>query len=287
MGALADFHPALQVRLNREFLSRGGSPGQTATAQRGLALSWAARGAWDSVTAALGRPMPLTRENEYRIDDYGVAVAGAVFGVVPVHVARDLRETTPTTGLDDDERARLQWLDGVLAFVGGDPDEVRAARAALDPVEDAFLQGLGPSLEGLAAAAEGDLRTAAETLAALEEGEAEAGRSAALLVRNPPQLPIHRLLLARWLRELGDPERAIRMLTWTDAFPVGLSSQVHLVALGAFSLRERAELAEALGQTARARRLYGRFLALHDAPGPTMEPSVERARAALERLPPG
>jgi hypothetical protein len=55
-------------------------------------------------------------------------------------------------------------------------------------------------------------------------------------------------------------------------------------SIGGTSLVDRAEIAEAAGDTDRALRDYTRFLEQFDLADPALRPLVERAAAGVERL---
>jgi hypothetical protein len=87
------------------------------------------------------------------------------------------------------------------------------------------------------------------------------------------------------LRETGDDGEAARILTWPDAIGRSWPGALN-VTFGWIGLVHRAEIAESMGQTDRARLYYSRFLERHDMPVAAFQPMINRARAGLDRVRP-
>jgi tetratricopeptide (TPR) repeat protein len=169
-GIVADGFPAKQIQLNRAARERGVGHSMEAALWRGEALSWAARGAWDSAMAAADRWVIAGSRADAaaELGAYRLAVAGAVVGgVTPARAAarreaaadaigRMLRSgiackppalnvdsaprvTAPPSGLHCEaqvrravyQRSDLTWLDGLLAYLNHDVQGIATARARL------------------------------------------------------------------------------------------------------------------------------------------------------------
>jgi len=85
---------------------------------------------------------------------------------------------------------------------------------------------------------------------------------------------VHRYALATLLQDRGDELEALRIYGSLYASP----------ALEALGLLKRAQLHERRGESADAAEYYGRFLALWAGADPHLQPQVEAARRAAERL---
>jgi tRNA A-37 threonylcarbamoyl transferase component Bud32/tetratricopeptide (TPR) repeat protein len=85
---------------------------------------------------------------------------------------------------------------------------------------------------------------------------------------------VHRYALATLLQDRGDELEALRIY----------GSLYFSPALEALGLLKRAQLHERRGETADAAQYYGRFLTLWAVADPHLQPQVEAARRAVERL---
>jgi len=296
-GLAASWMPRAQHRLNERLLALGQTARVTAAIEGGNALAWVARGAWDSALVAVDRWRRVA-DAAGGLEAYGLVVTGAALGVLAPEEARR-RRPAPSVGGGGPEdpgvhEDQLAWLDGVLAHAEDDADglsrsiEHLGSDPAATPGGSPRRDALRRSLHALRTEATGDREAAAEELVSLERELADRFATVWLTVRHPYVSSLHRVLAARWLRELGDEARAGELLTWYESVPGARGPWItaHQVGLGVITLLDRAEIAEALGSEAEARRLYVRFLELFDQPAPSIEPMIGRAHAGLERLGP-
>ena len=128
--------PVAQGEIDRRVLAGGVASRFAPMYQRTLALSWAARGAWDSAYAAAGDMLSGGGEREV-MDRYRFAVfalwLGAGDRVTVATAARAAAHAVaglPADADGDAERATLAWLDGLVAVTEGDRRGLAAARAA-------------------------------------------------------------------------------------------------------------------------------------------------------------
>jgi DNA-binding SARP family transcriptional activator/TolB-like protein len=298
------YHHALIV-FAHQMLESSAAPELKAAQRRALALTWAARGGWDSAmvaaqqyTDAVDGPAPI--QHMLRL-----AVAGEWLDALPRATTDSWRErlTRYEPDLHVLHQAELAWLAGVLAASRDSPDSIASARRRLrnlagsldwrqppslkqahadstDP--DIVLRMLDASLEAFELAARGDPRRAGQALAELERQRAEHGWVKAPAQWHPYLTALNRLAAAQWLRESGRPDQVDRLLTWVEAveFPAYHAAEASAV-FTATAYYERALAAESLGRDDVARRHYARFLRRHDAPTPTHRERVERARRVL------
>jgi len=291
-GLVADGHPAAQIQLNRAVRERLLSPALAASFWRGEALAWVARGAWDSTLVAADRSAGTSPEGHGPLAAYQLAVAGVMLGAVPAAEATRRRPPSPsgTSRAATYQRSELAWLDGVLAYLEGQAHGIASARRALtrdaivSPWDSISRAVLDRSLAALALEAAGDWERAAREMVALEAEIADRLSVGQVGEFHPTLASVNRLLAARWLRALGDDAGAAQLLTWHEAIPGPPLLQGWNRSIGGTSLLDRAEIAEAAGDTRRALRDYTRFLEQFDLADPALRPLVERAAAGVERL---
>jgi hypothetical protein len=286
-------YPSAQIELNRRTL-RLGMKGMPAAAQlRGIAWSWAVRGAWDSALTTMrvalrAKPHPADDEGLTPLDDYGLAVLGAWLGGVDTAeaVTRRPAALAMIQRLDPGDwkataRWTLAWLDGISAFTRKDRPALEHAR------EDARRSGhplgwfLDRSLAPYGRALTGNRPAAGRELAALQwscqSGECGPG------IPVMPNLATDRLAAATWLLEAGDTAQATRLLVWYESLQGDWdASYNHVVA--AFAYLMRARIDEAQGDLPAAKTHYEYFLRRFDTPMPGQRHLVEEARTALARL---
>jgi tetratricopeptide (TPR) repeat protein len=285
-GFVADGHPSAQLQLNRAIGAR--TPGRQLTAAlwQGEALAWAARGAWGSALEAADRWSTAAVGADGVLGAYTLGVAGAALGAVTPAEALRRRPVAANelVRLGPDERAGIAWLDGVLAYIVGDRSGVRSARAVLAGDSATFGSVLDRSLAALAADAEGDRKRAARHMVQLEMEIADRGSLRRIGELHPLFTTLNRLLAVGWLRALGDDAGAARLLSWHEAIPGPPLLQAWQRSIGEVSLLDRAEIAESVGDTARARMDYARFLRTYDVAVSALRPLLERAETALHRI---
>jgi len=287
-GFVADGFPAAQIQLNRAMRLRRPEPGLEAPLWRGEALAWAARGAWDDAMTAADRWASASGDGDGALGAYRLGVAGVLTGGLMPARARSRRPTTTRaiSSWSDFQRAELIWLDGVLAYLDHNLQQIGAVRRAIaaDPAPHRPL--LERSLAALAAEAGGDRRAATRTILALEAEIGDRAPIGDLIGRYPLLVTANRLLAARWLRSVGEDKEAAHLLAWYESmFPTAVLAAWNS-GIGSVDLLDRAEIAELAGDSDRARRYFTRFLQRYDRATPTMRTLVARASAGLDRLGP-
>ncbi|HEX3274177.1 MAG TPA: hypothetical protein VHR43_04920, partial [Gemmatimonadales bacterium] len=80
---------------------------------------------------------------------------------------------------------------------------------------------------------------------------------------HPLRKAINRMAAAPWLLAAGDTSRALRLLTWHEALSGPFTEKIAVASLAILQL---AQIEEARGQFAEARRDYQRFLIRYDMP---------------------
>jgi hypothetical protein len=279
------YFPAAQVELNRRVLQLP-LAGNVASGYRwGIALAWAARGAWDSAQVAMDQYMNRSSNKVAAVHRYRLAVVGAWVGAVDTLEAVKRRaaavQAIERLAADSSVLARqaeLAWLDGVLALARGDQAALSSALEAARRTRAAVAPYFVRSLDAFSLALAGDQRSAGRALAALEwhRVDFDSGGSDA----GPYLAAIDRLAGARWLVTVGDTTQAARLLCWVE--PMGTSPEDRVMAGLAYLERARIEDAQGRGQLAREH--YEQFLRRYDMPVPAQRHLVEEAQAALHRL---
>jgi TolB-like protein len=294
-GLVADGAPAAQLGLNRALRARQPVHEVAVALQRGEALAWAARGAWDSALVAADRWARMSDEPDAVLGAYRLALAGVTVGAIPPAEAARRRPAGAAGAVSTVEGAEeLVWLDGVLAYLQGDRERIAAALRAFPENPGPRSSLLRRSLAALALDAAGERERATREMFDLEreiadsrdlaDQVAERGLPHRIELHHPLLVTLNRLICIRWLRALGRDAEAARLLTWHEAMPGSPLTQAWQRGIGALSLLERAEIAEAMGQPEQARRYYARLLAQYDLPVPALQPRMARAEAALARL---
>jgi serine/threonine-protein kinase len=285
-GMVADGSPVAQIQLNRAVRERGALPTLDVSLWRGDALAWAARGAWDDAMTAADRWARAAGDAAGALGAYRLAIAGVMAGGIPMRDASSRRPPfeRALSPWSADEEADLLWLDGLLAYLAADANGIRSARRAIQGGNATHGVRLERSLAALAADAAGDRERASRAIVELETEIADRGPLADIVANHPLLVIANRLLAARWLRSLGNDAGAARLLTWHESMSNGAVTAAWNTAIGGVSLLDRAEIAEAGGDRARARRHFARFLERYDLAVPSIRPLVSRATAGLERL---
>ncbi|HET6578191.1 MAG TPA: serine/threonine-protein kinase [Gemmatimonadales bacterium] len=279
--------PAIQIQFNRRLLQHGLPPDQSDGILEFTAMSWAARGAWDSALATVDLRRGTDPYDPPALTAYRLAVLGTWLGALPQNVAHARRPAaarwvdTMTSPLRPAFQSELAWLDGVLAFERRDARGLAAARAGVRAAGDsvaerARLVDLGP----FELALRGNRREAAARLAALEWESADRDPWLATAT-HPLRRAINRLATMEWLLALGDTTQAARLLTWHQAFSWPLLEKIPVTPFADLQL---ARIEEARGQLDAARRDYQAFLVRYDMPPPAHRHLVQETREALARL---
>jgi len=276
------FHhdPAVQIEYGRRVLRGGPLPLTAEWIRRGLAASWAARGAWDSALATADGYAPQARGRAPEVDPYRLAVVGAWLGAFAPETALARRlilmqQGGPPQDPDGWYKAFCSWLDGMLAFARRDSAELHAARGRLDTVLAA--QAFARSLDAFAIGLRGERRVAAESLEALAYRPSD--------WRGATFAGINRLAAARWLEADGELDRAARLLLWPQAaFIPDPRWALEAVTLSGLTYLEAGRIEAERGHAEQAGKFYGEFLLRFDRPMSPLQPLVDEARAALARL---
>jgi TolB-like protein len=277
--------PATEIAVRRHLLRLGIAPDAAAFSRLAIAVSWAARGAWDSALVAADQYMKTSRDidAEAPLNVYRLAVMAVWLGAVDAAEAAKRRAAAALAGeqLGTAGKAELAWMDGVLAVVRRDRPALAAARLAVRESGDSNAVLLDQSLGAFDLALTGALREAGDSVAVLEWTQAEQGYPDD---RSYPALsPLQRLAAARWLLATGDTAQAARLLTCVDAYFAHPSAMLK-VPLRALVELERARIEQARGRVGLARAHYQQFLMRYDMPGRSQLHLVSEAEAALARL---
>ncbi len=282
-------YPQAQIALSRTVAQLTTDAGIAAAHRYGIAMAWAARGAWDSALTAVDDYVRAAPREGQRarapLDAYELAVAGVLLGALDSTVATRHRAAAARAVLEGEtwDRAELAWLDGMLAFARRDRAGAAAARRALAQSGDSSTPLLDRSLGAFDLELGGARRHAAAALAALEWERADRRPGEQGSRSHPYVTAFDRLAAAQWLVAEGDTAQAARLLTWHERRTGGLSTHVNAM-LAAIAYLERARIEDASGHTARARHYYEQFLRRYDMPVPAHRHLVEEAQAALARL---
>ncbi|MBI1722413.1 MAG: protein kinase [Gemmatimonadetes bacterium] len=281
--------PAAQIKVSRQVQRRGVPAPESAFQLWLIAMSWAARGAWDSAAVALDDYVRADPGGRAALRAYGLAVAGVWLGALneaaAVHFrSAAVRDTAHESPAAHSERA---WLDGFMAATRGDPARVAAARAALRRSTDSAAALLEGSLSTFETTMSGAPAAAGRALAALERERAE--RTLALtdpdgLGDNHPFVrALDRLAASRWLLAAGDTATALALLAWHDEVRIPMAAFVSKVLSGLVHL-ELARIEAARGRVAAARVHYEQFLRRYDMPVAAHRHLVTDARRALGEM---
>jgi tRNA A-37 threonylcarbamoyl transferase component Bud32/TolB-like protein len=294
--------PAAQLELSRRILAA--RPGQVMAAihRKGIALAWAARGAWDSALAAMdayaNRAWELAGLGQEQIgvsgaspelaklDAYRIAAVGGWLGALDpgLAIARRAAAARAVTRMASQFRQmELFWLDGLLAaskreLVGlrEAQRQLREARGQLTEVDTTSYRTLLRSLAAFELELMGRRRQAADSMAAVSW---EWGQWV-----GPYSFGISRIAAARWLAAERDLDQAARLLPWHQAIIISVPFAHGAVVLDGLSYLEMARVEAARGNPNVAREYYQRFLQRYDSPSPLMQHLVDEARAAVRRL---
>lgn len=286
-GFLQFGFPRAQNQMADAILRRGPTPEMAAAMWMAKAGAWATRGAWDRALEALDRWVAISSDPQTPLRAYGFAVLGTWMGAVSPDQARQRRAAAVRSAAasDPEGRAELAWLDGVLAWSGGDVESLEDARERARHSGGDHAGQLAASLDALRSAVTGEREKAARALATLELRRADVGAND-VLIPHPLMAAVHRLTAARGLLAAGDTAEATRLLNWheTQFWIARVHAELANRIAEPLALLERARIAEARGLDQRAGALYRGFLERYDQPAPSQARQVEEASAALARL---
>jgi TolB-like protein len=280
--------PATQVRFNQRILRGDVPPGEIDGWLWYTALSWAARGAWDSALVTLDRQVASDPADGPALEQYRLAVLGAWLGALSPSTARTRRPAAANAAaaaappMRRALEAEMAWLDGIDAVTRGDRADLAMAAAAVRAAGDTLVKPTGLlDLGAFELALRGDHRGAAANLAAREWSAADRNAWGWWMVAHSLRRGVGRMASASWLLESGDTTQAARLLTYYDAFSPPFGEKIMLRPLLSLQL---ARIEDARGRIDDARRLYQDFLVWYDMPPPAHRELVKEARAALARL---
>jgi TolB-like protein len=266
-------YPAMQIEFSRRVLRGGALPGTADAIRAGLAVAWAARGAWDSAMAAMDVYAAQSRDRLAIFDLYRFAVVGVWLGGLEPEAALARRAALMDRGGPvEGVKPFFAWLDGLLAVAQHDAVGLHEAKGRLRNGDQAWAR----SLLAFELQLDGNRRAAAESLYAM------AYRPSDWL--DPTFAEVNRLAAARWLAADGDLDRAAPLLLWPQANIPGPWYWYRALVLDGVTYREAAGIEAARGNTAQARKFYEEFLLRYDQPVARLRHLVEEARAALARL---
>ncbi len=272
--------PVAQGEIDRRVLAGGVAARFAPMYQRSLALSWAARGAWDSADVAARDMLAGGGEPEI-MNRYALAVFALWLGAGDTATVATAGRATaqavaglPADADADEQRATLAWLDGLAAVTEGDR---RGLTAALAAAQRSHAPAIVRTLRALAFRFGGSPSQLGDALAAADAGVVGSG----LAVRTQV-LSINRLAEADAFLAAGDTARAQRSLVWHEAELNGDNLQPQLFAPLAYY--RLAKIEQAQGRIALAREHYHQFLRRYDRPVPSLRPLVAQARTALATI---
>ena len=272
-------YPGAQIAFSRRVM-RGGPLKETADGHRmGLAVAWAARGAWDSAMTAIDTWAALSGDSTAAFQPYRFAVLGAWLGALDPAVARARRAAIRIERSPADLQAFVLWMDGLLAVSQNDSVGLATARRALGPPDTSYAGNFARALAAYQDALRGHRRAAAESLYAMAYNPRDR--------RGPTFMGVNHLIAATWLAADGAGDRALLLLYWHQA--IGLPEPTFTVWLtepvfAGVSYLEAARIEEARGDIDAARRDYGEFLLRWDAPDTKAQHIVDDARSAFNHL---
>jgi tetratricopeptide (TPR) repeat protein len=273
--------PALQIESNLRYAQDPGSYDPTDLLLAN-ALTWASRGAWDSMLVNLDRYHTVSGEPIAARRRFYFSALGVFYGALPAEEALR-RRPTPEADVDGWTRAQhaqMAWHDGFLGFVTEDREAIADARARLAAMDTSATTLLDRSLEVFGLELQGDREGALGRLAELDHEIAEDAPGISIVTMNA----VHRSLLAEWLTETGDFQRALDGLRWHRAMHTVIATLDVAVLVSSVTYLEMGRVAEAMGRAEDALKYYREFLYRYDMPPEVHLPLIEEAEAALERL---
>jgi hypothetical protein len=282
-GLILDYGlPREQIEISRRVLRAGVAPEIGAWHRRAIALSWAARGAWDSALPAMDEYVQNAPARTAAIEAYGLAVMGVWLSALDSTAASQRRPAAIRAAEGSSEpSAEIRYFDGMLAVARHDRLAVGAIRAALEQ-GDSSAQLFARSLAGLELELSSDPNRAGPALEAIELARAEP------MFEEPiPQAyltAVNRLTASRQLLLAGDTTAAARLLAWHHAWAPPLPEGSVTMMLGGLAYLEQAKIEQARGRKDMAREYYRLFLVRYDLPVPRHQHLVTEARRALDQL---
>lgn len=279
----------LQPRLRERISGSAQSIDATRTRLVDL-MATGTRGAWneihDSLVSTFSRMIADTPPVEGMVDANGLAeevlAVAAWTGALEPSVALSHARRRADDMRGPDQRARLAWIEGVIAAARADRAGIERARAAVRAADGRLTSDLDEALRGMDLWLAGQHAAAASVLDSLST--ARGRRSARRLDNEYPSLDVVlRLSAARSTLAVGDTAGALRNLAYFDVWNLSTAA-LPIDAFSPLAHYERARIAQAQGRTNDARRYYERFLEVYTEPPPGHADMVEHARTQLARL---
>ncbi|MCK5489979.1 MAG: hypothetical protein KAI98_08315, partial [Gemmatimonadetes bacterium] len=243
------------------------------------AYAWAQRGAWDSTLVALDRYTRESSDDRAPLKAFKLTAIGEWLGGVPAGTSDQYlpRATASAEGMQDPdaraiERAMFYYTGGVLAASRQDANALRQADHQLTAIDNR------------------EARTAQRALAAyaleLRGSVAEAADSLHEVTWRPPRrmVSINRINASRWLLAAGDTARATKLLSSCQFSNFLTPEWDESRLLVGHCYLELARVEEVRGRDGLAREYYWQFLKRYDMPVEALQPLVEEAWAAYERV---
>lgn len=277
--------PAAQIALNRRVQRFRISPIAAARQHRGIAWSWATRGAWDSAGPAIEEAVSVDPTFRSAEDRYVFAITAAWVGAGPteeaVRAGRAAREAASRAPPDRQTSAvrRLAWFDGVVEYLRHDTNALAEAIAATAEPRTSQDSLMRRSLVAFRQDLAGDRAAAARELVRLEQyclNRKECGIYA-------PNIAFQRSAAIDWLLATGDTATALSLIGWQESGQLGGHFTMSL-AMGSLQDLRRARIEEGRGELRLARRDYAQFLRRYDRPASVTQHFVQEAQTALARL---
>ena len=249
------------------------------------------RGEWgaihDSLVAADRRLQAFQEQaRDMPFDPKGLmeellAAAAWLGGLDPREASRHARSLAPDMR-SAERRARLAWIEGVIAAAIADRAGVTRAREALRATTGSLTSELDAALGGIDLWLSGDQPGAARVLDSLSLAR---GRLSATRFANeyPTFDMVLRLAAARSTLATGDTTAALRNLAYFDMWGM-TNSAIATTVFSPLADYERARIAQAQGRSDDARRYYERLLEIYTHPPEAHADMMDDARKQLARL---
>ncbi len=260
-----------RLALVEEAQRDGRYQGEVLTSSRfGEGVLRIARGDWTGGLAALRQYEASSGSVSDRLSTARLATVGAWLGMVDPAMAAealDRARAMPDVDKQATDRIELQWLEGLLAVVTADASGVDRARGALRKESSPVAAHAAASLRAEWLVKEG-AEGAADSVRAISDAMMREGKY--LLAAEI----VNRFVIARALRNRGQPAEVERYLMWIDAQFNTPRTWGLRFALGPLVQFERGMALEEAGNHADAVLQLSRFLA-------TVDPSTTGQQAII------
>ncbi len=236
-----------------------------------------ARGDWTGGVAALRQYEAANGSVSDRLSAARLATVGAWLGMVDPAVAAAAIgrvRAMPDVEQQATDRIELQWLAGLLAIVTGDAPAVERTSATLRKESNPVAAHAAASLRAEWLVKEG-AEGAADSVQAVSDAMMREGKY--LFVAEV----VNRFVIARALRNRGQPAAVERYLMWTDAQVNTARTWSIRFALGPLAQFERGMALEEAGNHAGAVLQLSRFLATVDPSATGQQTMITEARRVV------